>query len=332
MRRVVIPEPRRVLLEDVPEPEREGDQALLRVRYVGICGSDVHTYRGSNLLAKYPVVPGHELCWEVIESGEGFSPGETVVVEPLLPCGHCYPCRIGRYNCCENLKVLGVHVDGGMAEEIVLPGRLLYRLAPGADPSCAPLVETLSIGYHACDRGRVRQGDDVLVIGAGPVGSCAALVAKERGARVAALDTVESRLGILREMGIDFCLRAEGDVEKEVVRLFGSNPTVVIEAAGSPETLELGLQVLSAAGRMVFLGWTAESPRWRPDHFLRRELELVASRNSAGIFPQVVEFYGKNQDKVRRLVTHRFKMDRIEEAMRLADTSGSDTMKVIMEW
>ena len=170
MKRVIVPEPRKIRMEEVPLPKRNPGEALLKVRYVGICGSDLHTYRGTSPLVTYPVVPGHELSCEVIEADEKFSPGDWVVVEPLLSCGSCYPCRVGRYNCCENLRVLGVQTSGGMAEEIALPLKMLHRLPDGADPSFAPLVEMLSIGYHACDRGRIERGDNVLVIGAGPIG------------------------------------------------------------------------------------------------------------------------------------------------------------------
>lgn len=332
VRRIVISEPRKLRFEEVNNPKREEDEALLKVRYVGICGTDLHTYRGTNLMVKYPIVPGHELCCEVIESKERFSPGDMVVVEPLLPCHQCYPCRLGRYNCCENLRVLGVHTDGGMTEEIALPLDLLFRLPHTTDPSLGPLVETLSIGYHACNRGRVESGDDVLVIGAGPIGSGAAIVAKERGARVGIVDKLESRLRLSKELGIDFSLKADGEIESQILRMFGSRPTVVIEAVGSPQTLELGLQVVSPAGRVVFVGWTAESPKWRPDLFLRKELDLLGSRNSLGIFPAVIDFLCRNQNKVKRFVTHRFGMDRVEEAMSLLDTSGSEAMKVIMKW
>ena len=332
MKRIVISGPRKVYSEDAPKSKRRADEALLKVHYVGICGTDLHTYRGSNLLVKYPIVPGHELCCEVIESKREFSPGDMVVVEPLLPCNRCYPCRLGRYNCCEHLRVLGVHTDGGMAEEIVLPLYVLHRLPRGADLSCGPLVETLSIGYHACNRGRIESRDDVLVIGAGPIGLGAALIAKERGARVGIVDKLESRLRVSKELGIDFCLQADGEIGSRIIRSFDCRPNVVIEAVGNPRTLELGFQIVSAAGRVVFVGWTAESPKWRPDLFLKKELDLLGSRNSRGIFPEVIDFYIRNQSKVKRFVTHRFKMDQIQEAMNLMDTSGTETMKVIMEW
>jgi threonine dehydrogenase-like Zn-dependent dehydrogenase len=332
MRRVVIPEPRKVRIEEVPGPKRNPGEARLRVHYVGICGSDVHTYQGSSPLAVYPVVPGHELCCEVVESEGDFTPGEFVVVEPLLSCGHCYPCRVGRYNCCEQLRVLGVQTQGGMVEEISLPARLLHRLPAGADPSFAPLVEMLSIGYHACDRGRVERGDDVLIFGSGPIGLGAALVAKDRGAKVGIVDQLESRLRLSQELGIDFIFEASSELNSKVIDRFGCRPNVVIEAVGNPRTLEQSLDVVSAAGRVVFVGWTSESPTWRPDFFLKKELDLMGSRNSCGTFPRVIDFYCRNFGNLKRLVTHRFKMDEIEKAMNFIDAHGSQTMKVMMEW
>jgi len=332
MKRVVICGPRSIQIEEVPEPRRKPDEALLRVRYVGICGSDLHTYQGTSPLVTYPVIPGHELCCEVIESDKKFKPGDFVVVEPLLSCGCCYPCRLGRYNCCDQLKVLGVQVEGGMAEVIALPVRLLHPLPDNVDPSFAPLVEMLSIGYHACDRGRVEREDKVLVIGAGPIGLGAALVAKERGAKVGIVDPLESRLNLSGLLGVDFTFKADDELGPAILRLFGCRPNVVIEAVGSPTTLEQSLDVVSPAGRVVFVGWTSQSPQWRPDLFLKKELDLLGSRNSCGIFPDVVDFYCRNLEKLKRLVTHRFRMEEIAKAMQFIDAHGAQTMKVMMEW
>ena len=220
MKRVIISEPRKIQVEEVPTPKRNPGEALLRVYYVGICGSDLHTYQGSSPLVTYPVVPGHELCCEVIEADGNFKPGDFVVVEPLLSCGHCYPCRVGRYNCCEQLKVLGVQTGGGMAEEITLAVKLLHPLPNGAEPSFAPLVEMLSIGYHACDRGRIERRDKVLVIGAGPIGLGTALVAKDRGAKVGIVDQLESRLRLSQELGVHFIFQASGEMESKVIDKF----------------------------------------------------------------------------------------------------------------
>jgi threonine dehydrogenase-like Zn-dependent dehydrogenase len=332
MKRVVITKPREIRIEDTSRPERSADEALLKVRYVGICGSDVNTYRGSNPLATYPIVPGHELCCEVLESDEGFSPGDAVVVEPLMPCGGCYPCRLGRYNCCENLKVLGVHQDGGMAEEIALPLNRLYRLPDDTEQSLGPLVETLSIGYHACNRARIQSGDDVLVIGAGPIGLGAALIAKEKGARVGVVDRLDARLRLSLELGIDFRFQAKEDTETEVIEHFDRRPNVVIEAVGSPRTLELAIEVVSPAGRVVFVGWTSDPPQWRPDLFLKKELDFMGSRNSHDIFPEAIDFFQRNQGPLRRLVTRQYSMTDIEEAMTLMDAHPDQVMKIVVHW
>ena len=190
----------------------------------------------------------------------------------------------------------------------------------------------LSIGYHACDRGRVERGDNVLVIGAGPIGLGAALIAKDRGAKVGIIDPLEARLRLSQDIGIDFALHAGDGVEARVIGELGCRPNVVLEAVGNPKTLEQSLEMVSAAGRVVFLGWTSQSPQWRPDSFLKKELDLLGSRNSHGIFPQVIDFYCRNLERLKRLVTHRFKMEEIGKAMSFIDTCGEQTMKVIMEW
>jgi len=190
----------------------------------------------------------------------------------------------------------------------------------------------LSIGYRACNRARVENGDNVLVIGAGPIGLGAALVAKERGATVGVIDPFGPRLKLAKALGIDFGFDLQSDPREQAIATFGCRPNVVIEAVGSPITLEQSLDIVSAAGRVVFVGWTSESSRWRPDLFLKKELELLGSRNSSGIFPEVIQFYFKNLDRVKRLVTHRFRMEEVERAMAFIDTAGSQTMKVILGW
>jgi len=190
----------------------------------------------------------------------------------------------------------------------------------------------LSIGYHACNRARIRSGDDVLVIGAGPIGLGAALIAKERGARVGMVDKLDARLRLSLELGIDFRFHAKEDTEAEVIERFDRRPNVVIEAVGNPRTLELAIEVVSAAGRVVFVGWTSDPPQWRPDFFLKKELDFMGSRNSHDIFPEVIEFYQRNLEPLKRLVTHRFSMMDIEEAMNLMDEHPDEVMKIIVQW
>ncbi|NOZ21625.1 MAG: zinc-binding alcohol dehydrogenase family protein [Planctomycetes bacterium] len=333
MKQVVFAAAHTVHIQDAPTPRHRGGEALVRMRYIGICGSDLHTYRGLNPYVEMPRVPGHELCAEIVEIDEnekGLQTGDTVVVEPLIRCGACYPCSLGRYNCCENLKVLGVHVDGGMAEKMALPVMLLHKLPEDVDPSLGPLVETLSIAHQCCKRGRVDADDRVAVIGAGPIGLCAAMVAKGRGAEVAVIDVVEPRLALAGELGIDHPINGGGDVADRVGNAFGGPPTVVIEAVGRAATLESAVDMVSPAGRVVVVGLTAEPSGIRADVMIKKELDLVASRNSCDIFPDAIRFLADHQEQAEKLVTHRFGLDEVATAMELLDKSPSEAIKIIL--
>ena len=334
MKRVVFTDIRKIAIEDVPDPEPGEGEALLQVKYVGICGSDLHTYRGRNPYVQMPRVPGHELCAEVIQIGENerqIHAGDRVVVDPLIRCGTCYPCSLGRYNCCENLKVLGVHVDGGMAEKIALSAELLHKLPPEVDLALAPLVETLSIAHQCATRGRVASGDRVAVIGAGPIGLCAAMVAKDRGATTVVLDMVESRLKLARTLGIDHAIHPQEEVARQVSHAFGGKPpTVVIEAVGRAATLEMAVAMASPAGRVVVVGLTDEPSRIRADVMIKKELDLVASRNSCRIFPHAIRFLTGHQGEAQKLVTHRFRLEEVGVAMELLDRNPSEAIKIIL--
>ena len=335
MKQIVFEAPHRIAVQDMKPPKRGKGEALVRIDYVGICGSDLHTYRGKNPYVEMPRVPGHELCGEIAEiekNDRHLGVGDTVVVEPLIRCGTCYPCSLGRYNCCENLKVVGVHVDGGMAGMIALPVELLHKLPPNVDPSLGPLVETLSIGHQACNRGRVDAGDRVAVIGAGPIGLCAAMVSKDRTAEVAVVDMVESRLALAQDLGIDHQINAgEEDVPGRITDAFGGKPpTVVIEAVGRSVTLEMSVDLVSPAGRVVVVGLTAEPSRIRADVLIKKELDVVASRNSCGIFPDAIHFLAGHQKEAEKLVTHRFRLDEIEKAMGLLDKKPWEAIKIIL--
>lgn len=335
MKRVVFEAARKVSIQEVPVPKPQPGEALLKIKYIGICGSDLHSYRDANPYVKLPRVPGHELCAEVVEAPQSrgrIAVGDLVVVEPSIRCGVCYPCHMGRYNCCENLKVVGIHVDGGMAEEIALPIGQIHKLPEGLDPALGPLAETLSIARHACDRGRVDTPDKAAVVGAGPVGLCAALIAKDRGAEVAVVDMVASRLALAQELGMDHVIDArEKDVHLRLKTVFdGRPPTVVIEAVGRAATFEMAVDVASPAGRVVVVGLSTEPASVRPDVIIKKELDIVASRNSRDAFPKVIEFLARSQQKAAKLVTHRFRMDEAEKAMQLLDEKPWEAIKIIL--
>jgi threonine dehydrogenase-like Zn-dependent dehydrogenase len=222
---------------DIPEPGKpEAGEALVRVQRVGICGTDISGFLGKMPFFSYPRIPGHELGVEVIAVGPGvqdLKPGDRCSVEPYMNCQQCHACRRGHTNCCENLKVLGVMMDGGMTEQIILPVRKLHRANSLTPDQCA-LVETLAIGCHAVNRGASASGENVLVVGAGPIGLSVLEFVKLSGARAIVMDMNEKRLAFCREkMGIHHTVMSVGDGQ-EIEALKSMTSSLTRPAATSP--------------------------------------------------------------------------------------------------
>lgn len=208
MRALVLKEPLSIAAGECPDLNSEPRPgcALIRVRSIGVCGSDLHAFRGHHPFVTYPRVLGHELGCEVLAIGandRGISVGDHVCVEPLLTCGKCYPCRQGRYNCCVNIKVLGIHTDGGMTERIEVPVERLHKPKIDLSYDELALCETLSIGVQAVKRGGVVSGQNVVVVGAGPIGLGAMIAARAKGAKVLVIDPIELNRKTALEMGAD---------------------------------------------------------------------------------------------------------------------------------
>src|SRR5687768_2109553 len=246
---------------DIAEPDApSAGHALVRVQRIGICGTDISGYLGKMPFFSYPRIPGHELGVEVLAAGAGVTnvrPGDRCSVEPYMNCQECYACRRGHSNCCERLKVLGVMVDGGMTEKIVLPARKLHpanRLTP---EQCA-LVETLAIGCHAVNRGAPKPGENVLVIGAGPIGLSVIEFVKLTGARTVVLDLNAGRLDFCRRvMGVETVLAGSGEgSEMEGLKAVapGGLFRVVIDATGNHQSMSQALNYAAFAGHVVFVG------------------------------------------------------------------------------
>lgn len=316
MRTLILDGPGALRLADTAAPEGPGPgESLVRVRRVGVCGTDIHAFHGRQPFFSYPRILGHELAAEVMEAGAGESgvrAGDLCAVEPYLNCGTCIACRRGKPNCCVSLKVLGVHADGGMRDLIVVPSRKLHPSAVLGLEQLA-LVETLGIGCHAVGRAGVEPGEWALVVGAGPIGLSVMQFALEAGARVIALDVNAARLDFCRSaLGIRHTIDAGSqDALREIEGLTGGElPTVVFEATGNVKSMQASFAYAAAGGRLVFVGICQGDITFSDPHLHRRELSLLASRNSLPAdFTRIMALMESRRIDVAPWVTHRAPLD-----------------------
>ncbi|HKQ40653.1 MAG TPA: zinc-binding alcohol dehydrogenase family protein [Verrucomicrobiae bacterium] len=283
MKAAIFDAPKAMHVGDWHTPVPGPDEVLVKVRAAGICAGDMYIFQGRNPYAKYPVIGGHEICGEV--------DGKLVVVEPFVGCGKCYPCRIGKSNCCANLKVLGVHSDGGYADYMVAPKRNIHPVPDGLSPMWASFAEPLAIGVQSCRRGALRGGEVMLILGAGPIGLALIEVAKAKGARPVVTDVLDARLEFARELGAE-ALKADDTLLQKVLDLTnGEGAPVVIEATGNAKAMESTVDLVAAGGRIVIVGLVKKGTMvsFPGLDFTRKEMTIVGSRASVNCFPEALE-------------------------------------------
>jgi 2-desacetyl-2-hydroxyethyl bacteriochlorophyllide A dehydrogenase len=313
MKTIRLEEPGRFALHSSDEPAAalEPDQALVRVRRIGVCGTDIHAFNGNQPFFSYPRILGHELGVEVIAVGTtstGLQAGDRCSVEPYLNCGRCIACRRGKANCCVNLQVLGVHTDGGMRETLVVPSRKLHRSERLTLDQLA-LIETLAIGCHAVDRARVERGEFALVIGAGPIGLTVVQFAIEAGAQVIVLDINPQRLEFCRDqLKVHHTINALIEDPLETLKQItsGDLPTAVFDATGNPKSMMGAFAYPAHGGRIVFVGLFQGDVTFNDPHFHRRELTVLSSRNARSEdFTRIIDLVENGSINTTPWVTHR---------------------------
>jgi alcohol dehydrogenase len=313
MKAIQLESPQNFRHLEIAEPDAPAaGEALVRIHRIGICGTDYGGFLGKMPFFSYPRVPGHELGVEVIAVGDGVTnvqPGDQCAVEPYINCQQCYACRRGHTNCCENHKTLGVMMDGGMCERMLLPARKLH-ISRKLTLDQLALVETLAIGCHAVDRGRPAAGEHVLIIGAGPIGLSAVEFAKVAGARTIVLDLNEGRLQFCREtMGVDHTIPVKGDGSelRALEEITGGQlADVVIDATGSHKSMSAALGYCAFAGRLVYVGITQQELSFLHAPIMhRRELTILASRNALSRdFARIIQLIEDERIDTRPWITH----------------------------
>jgi 2-desacetyl-2-hydroxyethyl bacteriochlorophyllide A dehydrogenase len=340
---IVLEAPGRIVLRDAPAPAPPGPaEALVRVCCVGVCGTDLHAYRGAQSFIRYPLVLGHELAVEVLALGprartgapDGIVPGARCAVVPYLADGTCAACRAGRSNCCATLHVLGVHGDGGLCDVLLVPRANLVR-ADDLDDTALALVEMLAVGAHAVRRAAVQAGERVLVLGAGPIGLGTMVFAAAAGADVAAFDLDEQRVAAALRLGVARASLAGGEVDDgALASVFGGEPIdVVVDATGSAASMERVPRCVGIGGRVVYVGHTRAALRFDNPTLHAKELTLVFSRNATREdFDRAIAALRDGEVDAHAWVTDRVAPHEVAEWLpRWADATPP-TIKAVVDW
>ncbi|HLZ05295.1 MAG TPA: Zn-dependent oxidoreductase [Bradyrhizobium sp.] len=310
MRSLVVERPGSLSIEKRPLPEPAPGEVRVRVERAGICGSDIHILHGSNPFARYPRVIGHEFFGRIDAAGDGVAirPGTRVVIDPVIGCGNCYPCSVGRPNVCANLQVLGVHRDGGFSEFACVPIGSVHALPDGIDDVQAPLVEPFSVATNITDHTGAYATDTALVYGAGPIGLTVIQVLKYiYGVReLIVTDRIDARLEAARANGADRAINtARIDLPTELASL-AIRPTLLIDAACHPSILGEAIEIASPAARIGIMGFSGDPSTIVQQRITSKELAIHSSRLNCGKFAKVIDWFATGRLHPERLVTHRY--------------------------
>jgi threonine dehydrogenase-like Zn-dependent dehydrogenase len=337
MKAIKLEQPREIGLVELEKPVPGPGEALIKIKAAGICGSDIGAFRGTNSLVSYPRVIGHELAG-VIESipednTKGFKVGDKVIVDPYLYCGHCYPCRIRRTNCCTDLHVLGVHVDGGMAEYFCHPADMLVKMPEDMSWTDAAMAEPLTISLHGIHRGGLKAGEYCAIIGAGPIGLLAAMVALAYDAHPILIDLVQERLDFAKELGVEYVINSgKEDAEAKVREITGGDMAQqVMECSGANAAILSTLKLVSNAGRITLTGWPKNETPMPTDVITKKEVDIRGARTSAGEFEEAIDLIYNKKVDVQKILTKTVSMEEAPATIIDIEKNPGNYMKVVVD-
>lgn len=336
MRAISLSDVKSIEIVDIPEPQMGPKDVLIEVHYVGLCGSDLNAYRGGFPLLTYPRILGHEVSGIIVDKGRGVPEtldiSDRVMVSPYTNCGVCPACRAGRPNCCQFNQTLGLQRDG------VLTGRFaIHHSKVHTSPTLTleelVLVEPLSVGYHATNRGRVTEIDTVLVIGCGTIGVGAVAAAARKGATVLVADVDEGKLQTARTFGAHTTIdAAREDVLTAVKDLTnGEGVDVAIEAVGLPATFRQAVEAVSFAGRVVYIGYAKQEVCYDTVHFVRKELDIMGARNALRVFPAVIKMMERHEFPFIDLITGIYRFEETAAALHDWDVASGQITKLLIQ-
>lgn len=308
MRAAIMNAPHDMSIGSWQTPTVGAGEVLVSVAAAGVCAGDMYFYLGKNPYATYPQICGHEIAGVVAEVGKdvtGLEPGMAVVVEPFLGCGRCYPCRVGKPNCCQNLEIIGVHRPGGFADLVVAPVTHVHRVPPELDLFQASFAEPVAIGVQAVRRGEVQAGEDVLILGCGPIGLALIEVVKALGATPLATDVLPERLATAQQFGAETLPADDQLLERVIARTNGEGMPVVIEATGNPRAMEQTVDLVAAGGRIVIVGLVKQGVTVQLPglDFTRKEMTIIGSRASTNCFPEALRLLAEGKISYPKIAT-----------------------------
>ena len=338
MKAIQISGERQMEIVDIAEQELKANEVLLRLEYIGFCGSDLNTWLGRNPMVKMPVIPGHEVGAVIEKVGadvpETLKPGMVVTCNPYTNCGKCASCRNQRVNACEHNETLGVQRNGAMREFIALPWEKIIP-AEGLDPRTCALIEPMSVGFHAVNRAQVTDIDTVVVIGCGMVGLGAIVRSVLRGAIVIAADIDDEKLALAKELGATYTLNTKTeDVHAKLQELTaGFGPDVIIEAVGSAPTYQMAVNEVAFTGRVICIGYAKTDVSFQTKFFVQKELDIRGSRNAQPAdFRAVIHYLQRGTCPVDRLISNEVTPEDAPEAMRQWSENPGKVFRILVHF
>ncbi|WES70530.1 Zn-dependent oxidoreductase [Superficieibacter sp. HKU1] len=335
MKSIVVKQPDDLVIEDRPLPTPAAGEVRVRIKLAGICGSDSHIYRGHNPFAKYPRVIGHEFFGVIDAVGEGIETsrlGQRVSVDPVISCGHCYPCSVGKPNVCTSLVVLGVHRDGGFSEYAVVPARNAFVIPDAIPDRHAVMVEPFTIAANVTGQVAPDARDIALVYGAGPMGLTTVQVLKGvyNVSQVIVVDRIDERLTMAKKSGADWVINNREHSLAAQLAEKGIQPTLIIDAACHPSILQEAISLASPAARIVIMGFSSEPGEIIQQGITGKEISIFSSRLNAHKFPVVIDWLTKGLIDPEKLITHTFEYQQVVDAINVFEKDQQQCCKVLL--
>jgi len=335
MKSIVIQQPNMLVIEDRPLPTPAAGEVRVKVKLAGICGSDSHIYRGHNPFAKYPRVIGHEFFGVIDAVGDGVDTarlGQRVSVDPVISCGHCYQCSVGKPNVCASLVVLGVHRDGGFSEYAAVPAKNAWVIPDSISDKHAVMIEPFTIAANVTGHVSPTEQDVALIYGAGPMGlvTVQALKGVYKVKQVIVVDRIDERLAMAQRSGADWVINNGNQSLPALLEEKGIKPTLIIDAACHPSILQEAITLAAPAARIVLMGFSSEPSQIVQQGITGKELSIFSSRLNANKFPVVIDWLTKGLIDPDKLITHAFEYQHVKDAIELFEKDQRQCCKVLL--